>query len=217
VQIPVYNLTGEVIENIQVSDAVFAVPFNEAVVHQAMLAQRANVRQGTASTKTRGEVHGSSRKLYRQKHTGYARAGSLRSPLRRKGGIVGGPKPRDYRQGLPKKMHRLAIRCLLSAKVKDGQLKVLKELKLDEPKTKKIVQILTVLGVDSSALIVTLTPEENVIKSARNLKGIKTLPASLINVLDLLSHKIVLMTAAAVRKVEELWGEKPAEVTHATS
>lgn len=216
-QVPVYSLTGEVVEHVEISDQVFAVPFNEGVVHQAMVRQQANARQGTASTKTRSEVSGSSAKLFRQKGTGLARAGSRRSPLRRGGGITFGPQPRSYRQAMPKKMRQLAIRCVLSAKAGDGELKVLKELKLKEPKTKQMVQILTALGVDSSALIVTSEPEDSVVKSARNLKGIKTMPANLINVLDILSYKILLMTVTAVRKVEQLWGKKLAEeVKHAS-
>ena len=214
-RVPVYSLTGEVVEHIEISDQVFAVPFNEGVVHQAMVRQRANARQGTASTKTRSEVSGSGRKLFRQKGTGYARAGRRRSPLRRGGGITFGPKPRDYRQAMPKKMRQLALRCALSAKVRDEELKVIAELKL-EPKTKQMVQILTDLGVNSSALVITPEPEENVIKSARNLKEIKTMPANLLNVLDILSHKMLLMTVNAVRKAEQIWGERLAqEVKHA--
>lgn len=209
-QVPVYSLTGEVVDQIELSDQVFALPFNEAVVHQVMVEQQANQRQGTASTKTRSEVTGSSRKLYRQKGTGQARAGSRRSPLRRGGGIIFGPKPRDYRQAAPKKMRRLALKCVLSAKARDEELKVVQELKL-EPKTKYIAQILADLGVDSSALIVTPEPQEHVIKAARNIQGIKTMPANLLNILDLLSHKMLLMTVSAVRRVEELWGEKKAE------
>jgi len=207
VQVPVYNLGGEVVKNIEISDAVFAVPFNQSVVHQALVRQRANARQGTVSTKTRSEVAGSGRKLYRQKGTGNARAGSIRSPLRRGGGIVFGPSPRSYRQAMPQKMRRLALRCLLSAKAGDGSLKVLDELKLIQPKTKEMVRILAALGVDSSALIATSQPEENVVKSSRNLVGIKVLPARLLNVVDLLSHKVLLMTEAAVRQVEQLWGK----------
>jgi len=207
-QVPVYSLTGEVIKQIEISDDVFAVPLNEAVVHQAMVRQRANARQGTASTKTRSEVSGSSRKLFRQKHTGMARAGSRKSPLRRGGGITFGPKPRSYQQALPKKMRQLALRCVLSAKVKDGELMVVEQLELDEPKTKEMVRILDALGVDSSAIIATSEPEDNVVKSARNLAGIKTMPANLLNVVDILSHKVLLMTVAAVRKVEQLWGKK---------
>ena len=207
-QVPVYNLAGEVVKHIEISDQVFAVPFNQAVVHQAMVRQRANARQGTASTKTRSEVSGSSAKLFRQKHTGLARAGSRRSPLRRGGGIIFGPHPRNYRQAMPKKMRQLALRCLLSAKAEGGELRVLEQLKLDQPRTKEMVQILAALGVDSSALIVTSEPESNVVKSSRNLAGIKTIPANLLNVVDILSYKILLMTEAAVRKAEQLWGER---------
>ena len=206
-QAPVYSLAGEVIEHIEVSDQVFDVPFNEAVVHRAMLRQRANARQGTASTKTRSEVSGSSRKLYRQKNIGAARAGSIRSPLRRGGGVAFGPKPRSYRQAMPKKMRQLALKCMLSAKARDDDLMILEALKLDEPKTKEIARILSALKVESSALIVTAESEANVIKAARNLVGIKTLPASLLNVVDLLSCKMLLMEVAAVRKAEQFWGE----------
>jgi len=206
VQVPVYNLAGEVVRQIEISDLVFAVPFNEAVVHQVMVGQQANARQGTAATKIRGEVSGSTGKMYRQKGTGYARAGSRRSPLRRGGGITFGPHPRSYRQALPRKMRRLALRCVLSAKAGDGELKVLEEFDFAEPKTKRMLEVLSALGVDSSALIVTPEPEGNVIKSARNLSVIKTMPVHIINVLDILSHKTLLMTEAAVRMAEKLWG-----------
>ena len=210
-QVPVYNLAGEVVEQIEISQPVFGVPFNQAVVHQVVVAQQANARQGTASTKTRGEVSGSTRKLFRQKGTGNARAGSIRSPLRRGGGIVFGPKPRSYRQAVPKKMRRLALRCALSAKVNDQELTVLEQMILAEPKTKQVAKVLSALGVDSSALIVTAGVEENVVKSARNLPGIKTTPANLLNVVDILAHRRLLITVAAVRKVEELWGKELSE------
>ncbi len=207
-EVPVYNLAGEVIKHIEISDHIFAVPFNEAVVHQAMVRQRANARQGTASTKTRGEVSGSSRKLFRQKGTGLARAGARKSPLRRGGGITFGPKPRSYRQAMPKKMRQLALRCVLSAKAREGELRILEQLKFDQPKTKEMAQILAALGVDSSALIATSEPEAGIVKSARNLTGIKITPASLLNVVDILSHRILLMTEAAVRKAEQIWGQR---------
>ena len=206
-QVAVYNVAGEVVKNIEISDHVFAVPFNSAVVHQALVRQQANARQGTASTKTRGEVSGSTRKLYRQKHTGRARSGSIKSPLRRGGGITFGPHPRSYKQDMPKKMRLLALRSVLSAKAGDGELKVLEELRLDEPKTKDMLRILTALGVDASVLIATAEPEENVVKSARNLPGVKTIPAHILNVVDILSYEMLLMTEAAVRKAEQLWGQ----------
>ena len=212
-KVPVYSLSGEVVKHIEVSDHVFAAPFNEAVVHQAVVRQRANARQGTASTKTRGEVVGSSRKLYRQKHTGMARAGRRRSPTRRGGGVAFGPRPRSYHQEMPKKMRRLALRCALSAKARDEELTVLEKLELGQPKTREMVGILAALGVDSSALIVTGKPEENVVKSARNLAGVKTLPANILNVVDILTYKRLLMTEAAVRRAEELWGPQKSEIS----
>ena len=210
-QVSVYNVTGEAVDSIEVSEYVFDIPFNHAVVHQAVVRQQANARQGTHKTKTRSEVSGTTRKMYRQKGTGNARAGSRRSPLRRGGGIIFGPRPRSYRQSMPKKMRRLALRCVLSAKARDEELIVLEQLKLDEPKTSEMEQILKALGINSSALIVTSEAEENVVKSARNLSGIKIMPASLLNTVDILSRKILLMTVEAVRKVEELWGDKRSE------
>lgn len=205
-QVPVYNLSGEVVRQIEISDTVFGVPFNETVVHQVMVGLRANARQGTSSTKTKGTVHGSTRKLFRQKGTGYARAGSKKSPLRRGGAVTFGPHPRDYRQDIPRKMRRLALRCVLSAKAGDGELKILEGFNFTEPRTKKMIEVLVALGIDSSALIVTPEPEGNVIKSARNLPEIKTMPANILNIIDILSYKTLLMTEAAVRVAEKLWG-----------
>lgn len=210
-QVQVYNLKGEVVSQIEIGDDVFGVPFNEAVVHQALVRQLANRRQGTADTKTRGEVRGSTRKLFAQKHTGRARRGDKKSPLLRGGGVAFGPHPRSYRQAMPKKMRRLALRCVLSAKVSDGEVKVVDRLELDEPKTKGILDILLSLGVGTSALIATAGTEANVVKSARNLLGVKTTPASLLNVADLLSYRTLIVTVAAVRRMEELWGQKPTQ------
>jgi len=207
VQVPVYNSVGEVVKNIEISDTVFAVPFNEAVVHQALVRQRADARQGTHDTKTRGEVAGSRKKLYSQKHTGEARAGDRRSPTRVHGGVAFGPHPRDYTKDMPKKMRRLALKCVLSSKVSEGQFKILDKFTFEVPKTREMVKVLDSLKLESSALIVTSAPEENVIKSARNIPGLKTLPASTLNVLDLLSYRALVITEDAVRKVEQLWGE----------
>ncbi len=205
-QIPVYSLNGEVVDQIELSQAIFALPFNEAVVQQAMTRQLANRRQGTASTKTRGEVSGSTRKLYPQKHTGRARRGSLKSPLLRGGGIVFGPKPRTYRQSMPKKMRKLALKCLLSAKVREGNVKLVQELDFTEPKTKDMIDVLSSLGIDSSALILTAQSTPNVVKSAANLTKVKVLPSNLINVLDLLSYKMLIATVPAIRNIEQIWG-----------
>jgi large subunit ribosomal protein L4 len=206
-QAPVYNLAGEVVDNIEISDKVFGVPFNEALVHQSVLRQQANARQGNASTKTRGNVSGSTRKLYKQKGTGSARAGSIKSPLRRGGGIVFGPHPRDYHQAMPKSMRRLALRCVLSAKLEDGELKILESFKLDEIKTKNVVSILNAMQVDKTTLVVTGEGNVNLVKSARNLPGVKTLPANLLNVVDIISHNTLLIEVNAVRIAEQLWGE----------
>jgi large subunit ribosomal protein L4 len=217
VQISVYNNAGQEIDKIEVDEAIFGVQPNEAVVHQALLRQLANSRQGTADTKTRREVSGSSRKLYRQKHTGMARAGNRRSPLRRGGGIIFGPHPRSYRQAMPKKMRRLAIRSILSAKVAGEELKVIDSFGFEEPKTKQMAQVLQALGIGSSALLVTAELDMTVFKSARNIAMVKTLPASMLNVSDLMSHDILLMTVDAVRRVESMLGEGQAVAETETS
>jgi large subunit ribosomal protein L4 len=208
VQISVYNNAGQEIDKINVDEAIFGVGPNEAVVHQALVRQLANSRQGTADTKTRREVSGSSRKLYRQKHTGMARAGNRRSPLRRGGGVIFGPHPRDYRQAMPKKMRRLAIRSILSARVAGGKLKVIDSFGLEELKTKQMLQVLQALGIKVPALLVTADLDMTVFKSARNIARVSTLPANMLNVVDLVSHNTLLMTVGAVRRVEALFGEE---------
>jgi large subunit ribosomal protein L4 len=205
--VPVYSLNGEVVDQIELSQAIFALPFNEAVVHQAMTRQLASRRQGTASTKTRGEVIGSTRKLYAQKHTGRARRGDVKSPLLRGGGVVFGPKPRTYRQSMPKKMRKLALKCLLSAKVREGNIKLIQELDFKGPKTKDMINVLSSLGIDSSTLILTAQSTPNVVKSAANLPEVKVLPSALINVLDLLSYEMLVATVPAIRNIEQIWGE----------
>lgn len=204
---PVYSLEGEVVDQIELSEAIFGLPFNEAVVHQAMTRQLANRRQGTASAKTRGEVRGSTRKLYSQKHTGRARRGDKKSPLLRGGGVVFGPKPRVYQQALPKKMRRLALKCLLSAKIREENIRLVQELNLEKPKTKEMINILSSLGVDSSALILTAQPTPSVVKSVANLPEVKALPAALVNVLDLLSYEMLIATVPAIRTIEQIWGK----------
>jgi large subunit ribosomal protein L4 len=206
-EVPVYSRNGEVVDQVHLSKAVFDQPFNEAVVHQAMTRQLANRRQGTASTRARGEVSGSTKKLYAQKHTGRARRGSVKSPLLRGGGVAFGPKPRSYRQAMPKKMRRLALKCLLSAKVRDGNIRLLQELDFQEPRTKDMISVLSALGSDASALILTAETAPMVVKSAANLPEVKVVPSALINVLDLLSYKMLIATVPAVRNIEEIWGE----------
>ena len=204
---PVYTLNGEVVGQIELSQAIFDLPFNGVVVHQAMAGQLANRRHGTASTKTRGEVKGSTRKLYRQKHTGRARRGDVKSPLLRGGGVVFGPKPRTYRQAMPRKMRKLALKCLLSDKIREGNIRLLQELDFEEPKTKSMINVLSSLGIDDSTLILTGQSTPNVVKSAANLPEVKVIPSDLINVLDLLSYEILIATVPAIRNIEQIWGK----------
>jgi large subunit ribosomal protein L4 len=208
-KVQVYNLKGEATGKVEIRDDVFAVPFNEAVVHQALVRHLANRRLGTADTKRRGEVIGSTRKLFAQKHTGRARRGDVRSPMLVGGGVAFGPHPRSYRQDMPRKMRRLALRCVLSAKVGSGELKIVDKLEIDGPKTKAVLDMLIALEIGDSVIIATAEVEANLVKSARNLMGVKTMPAPLLNIAELLSYKYILMTMDAVRKVEALWGEKP--------
>ena len=199
---------------LEVSDLLFGVAMNRSVVHQAMVRQRANGRQGTSSTKTRAEVSGGGAKPRPQKHSGRSRQGSIRSPQWRGGGIVFGPTPRSYRQRMPKKMRRLAIRCLLSDKAREDRLTLLQSLVLPEVKTSGMKEVLSSLEATSSVLLVTPLTDQNVVLSARNLERVKTLPANNLNVLDILEHDRLIMTVDAVRRVEELWGGgvTPAEV-----
>lgn len=205
-ELAVYNEAGEVVDQIQVSDAVFGAPFNGSLVHQAVVAQQANARQGNASTKTRAEVSGSGRKIHRQKGTGRARHSDRRAPLFRGGGVTFGPKPRSFRQALPRKMRRQAIRCALSAKVADEELVVVVGLSFAAPNTRKMAEILNVLGAKTSTLVVTPEVDQVMIRSARNLPRVKPTLARLLNVVDLLSHRNVVMTVEAVRRVEDWLG-----------
>ena len=210
-RIPVHNLAGEIIEEIEVQDAVFGVPANMSVIHQALVRQLANARQGNADTKTRGDVIGSTRKLFKQKGTGHARRGSIRAGGKKGSGAVFGPHPRDYRQAMPKKMHRLALTGALSEKVRSGELFVINELKVESPKTRVVKGILDVLKIASPALVVTGKSEPTMVLSARNIPGIKTLPVSNINVADLLKYRQMVITVEAVRKAESIWGPKEAQ------
>lgn len=205
-QVPVHSLTGEVVGQVELNEEIFGVPFNEAVVHQTMVMQLANRRQGTASAKTRSEVSGSTRKLYSQKHTGRARRGNIKSPLLRGGGVAFGPKPRLYRQSMPRKMRRLALKCVLSSKAREGNLKIVEQFAVEEPRTKDMIDILAALDIGSTALLVSEYCNLNVVKSARDLANIKALPSALINVLDLLSYKVLIISVPALYNVERIWG-----------
>jgi len=208
VDIEVFDLKGEKTGKITVSDYVFGQTVNEAVVHQALLRQLANKRQGTADTQTRSDVSRSTKKAYAQKHTGRARRGGATSPLLKGGGVVFGPHPRSYRQDMPKKMRRLALRSVLSGKVSGGEVKVLKKLDLKEPKTRLMADVLFALGVDDTAIIGVALGKDNITKACSNLPGIKPTMVSMLNVADLLSFKTLVLDVDAVRRIEELWDEK---------
>ena len=204
-ELTVKNIKGEVIDTAKVSDALFGVPLNRAVIHQALVMYELNKRQGTHSTKTRAQVSGGGRKPWPQKYTGRARQGSIRSPQWRHGGIVFGPIPRDHRLDMPRRMRHLALKCVLSEKARRDKLILLDSLQLDVTSTRTMVEILGNLGVSSSALIVTRDPQENVVLSSRNLKKVWTLPISLINAEQLLKRDLVIMTLDAARRAEEMW------------
>lgn len=202
-RVAVYNTLGQQVGEIDLDDRVFGGEVNEAVLHQAVVMQLASRRRGTASTKGWAEVSGGGRKPWRQKGTGRARAGSIRSPLWRGGAVIFGPKPRDYSFKLPKKVRRLALKSALTAKVRDGELIVLEDLTLTKPRTKDMVAVLKALNVNNKALIVTAGNEQNVALSARNLPGVTWLPAAGLNVYDILAHDKLVITKEAVSRVEE--------------
>ncbi|WP_217608665.1 50S ribosomal protein L4, partial [Bacillus sp. GbtcB15] len=189
---------------IELNDSVFGIEPNQHVLFEAVIMQRASLRQGTHKVKNRSEVAGGGRKPWRQKGTGRARQGSIRSPQWRGGGIVFGPTPRSYAYKLPKKVRRLAIKSALSSKVVDNSIVVLEDLALNAPKTKEMASVLKGLSVEKKALIVTADNNENVALSARNIPGVTVVTANGVNVLDVLNHDKLIMTKAAVQKVEEV-------------
>jgi large subunit ribosomal protein L4 len=204
-KVAVYNMTGAQTGEIELNDAVFGVEVNEAVMHQAVVMQLANQRLGTAATKTRSMVRGGGRKPWRQKGTGRARSGSTRSPIWVGGGTVFGPQPRSYAYSMPRKARRLAIKSALSAKVQAGELLVMEDIAVKEPKTKTVVNMLDSLKVgDDKALIITAASDENVEKSSRNIPGVKSITSMGLNVYDILYHDKVLITKDAVSKIEEV-------------
>jgi large subunit ribosomal protein L4 len=205
-KLAVFNMQGEEVETIEADDLVFGLPPHRAAIRQALLAQLANRRSGSASTKTRGEVRGSTIKIRRQKGLGRSRQGSIRAPHHRHGGIAFGPKPRSFAQDLPKRIRRLAIRSAISARVEDGGLKVIDKFEIEAPKTKVMAGVLSALNFERSALVVTGEPDRNVFLSVRNLPGAKSLPADYLNVVDVMQHHCLLMTVEAVRRAEALWG-----------
>jgi large subunit ribosomal protein L4 len=207
--VAVKNQTGETVESIELNDAVFNVPMNQSLVHQAMVIYQSNRRQGTHATKTRSEVSGGGRKPWIQKHTGRARQGSTRSPQWRHGGVVFGPHPRSYRKALPKRMKRQALRCVLSDKVRNNRIVCLDSMDGIDGKTRSMIGLLDRLNVTSSALVVTMGSEREVVQAAGNLKKIYTLPVNQLNAEALLARDVLILTVQAVRWAEETLASDP--------
>ncbi|WP_108305981.1 50S ribosomal protein L4 [Metalysinibacillus jejuensis] len=205
-KVAVLSQTGSSVGEIELNEAIFGIEPNEAVLFDAVIAQRASLRQGNHKVKNRSEVAGGGRKPWRQKGTGRARQGSIRSPQWRGGGIVFGPTPRSYSFSMPKKVRRLALKSALSTKVAEENFVVLDALTLAAPKTKDFTQVLKDLSIEKKALFVTADLDENVALSARNIPGVTVITAAGINVLDLLGNDKVVFTKSAVEKIEEVLG-----------
>ena len=201
----VYNMSGAVVGEIELSEAVFGVTPNTAVVHDAVKNHLANKRQGTQSALTRAEVSGGGRKPWRQKGTGRARQGSTRAPQWTHGGIVFAPKPRDYSYTLNKKAKRLALKSVLSAKAAEAAVVVIDAIKMDSVKTKDFAAFLKAVGCDTKTLVVTAAPDANVIKSGRNIPGCEITFANLINVYDVVNADKLVVDQAALAKIEEVF------------
>ncbi|MFN8512486.1 MAG: 50S ribosomal protein L4 [Chloroflexia bacterium] len=210
-QVDVKNLAGEVAGQIEVSEFVFGIEPNTSVMHQALVRQHANQRRGTHSTLTRGEVSGGGRKPWKQKGTGRARQGSTRAPHWRHGGIVFGPKPRDYTQDMPKRMRRLALRSALSAKMRDGQIVIIDSFADLEGRTKAAIAFLNSLGDARGTVIATREKLENVTRGAGNIPEVKTMLVNYLNLHDLLKHARLILDRDAIAYIEETWGAESEE------
>ena len=204
-KVDVYNMQGKKVSDVELSEAVFGIEPNENIVHSVLVNYLANQRQGTQSTKTRAEVSGGGRKPWRQKGTGRARQGSIRAPQWIKGGIALGPKPRSYSYRINKKEKQLAIRSLLSTKVLDNELTVVDKLEVEEAKTKVMAKALTDLKVEGKALIILADRNDNVLRSSRNIEGVKTIELNTINVFDLLNCNKLVLPLDTVKKLEEVY------------
>lgn len=204
-QIDIVNTSGEVVGQTDLDETVWGIEPHMAVMHQALVRQQANARQGTSDTKTRGEVSGGGRKPWRQKGTGRARQGSIRSPQWRGGGVVFGPHPRSYEQAMPRQMRRLAIRSVLSAKLKDDRLTVVRGLADVEGRTRAMKDVLAAMPESRSVLIVMPETVESIVRGAGNLPNTKTIIAELINVRDALKFDRMLVAEEAIEVIEKLW------------
>ena len=204
-KIDVYDINGKKVSDVELNENVFGIEPNETIVHEVLVNYLANQRQGTQSTKTRAEVSGGGRKPWRQKGTGRARQGSIRAPQWIKGGIALGPKPRSYSYRINKKEKQLAIRSLLSAKVLDNELTVVDKLEVKEAKTKVMAKALTDLKVEGKTLIILADRNDNVLRSSRNIEGVKTIELNTINVFDLLNCNKLVLPLDTVKKLEEVY------------
>ena len=202
-EVPIYNTAGEVVGQTELNETVFGVPFNEPLVHQAIVRYLANQRVGTVNTLRRGEVSGGGKKPWRQKGTGRARQGSTRAPHWKGGGVVFGPHPRDYRQEMPVKMRRLALRCALSQRVRENGLRLVEGLEVEQPKTKQLAQWLNALGANQGALIVTPELDRNVYLSTRNVPRAHATFADQVNIYEVLRHPVLVMPVEAARRLEQ--------------
>jgi len=201
--VDIVDLNNTVVGSLELADEVFNAPVNEALLYEAVRHSQAGVRRGTAKTKTRHEVSGSGKKLWRQKGTGRARMGSIRSPLWRHGGTTHGPQPRDYNYKLPRKMLLGALRSALSAKLRDGEMKVVQTFSLSDHKTKAMRAVLNVLGAPKTVLLVDNEENNNLALGSRNLPGVKLVSTKEVSVYDLLGHAGLLMSENAARKLSE--------------
>lgn len=206
--VKVRNLKNEEVGEVELSDAVFDAPLNEGLIHAAVRNFMANARQGTSATKTRGDVSGSGRKLWKQKGTGRARIASLRSPLWKGGGNVHGPQPRDWSYNMPKKMRQGALRSALSERVREGKVTLVNNWSLDKPKTKDFVDSLKTLGHEGKTLIVDSLENDNLLLSTRNVRSTKVVNSFALNIYDLLYHERLIISEAAVQELEQLLGPK---------
>lgn len=204
-KLAIYNIDGENVGELELSKEVFDVEIKEYAVHQVVVAQLANKRQGTQSAKTRAEVSGGGKKPWRQKGTGRARQGSIRSPQWIHGGVVFAPKPRDYRMNISKTLRKVAIKSVLTSKVREDNMLVLNDISFDAPKTKNMVKVLNNLNVDSKLLLVTENVNKNVYRSSTNLQDVKVIPVNNINVYDLLRYEKLIITQDAVKRLEEVY------------
>ena len=204
-KVTMLNMAGEAVGDIELNDSVFGIEVNEFAVHEVIKNYLANQRQGTQSAKTRGEVRGGGRKPFRQKGTGRGRQGSLTSPSHIGGGVVFAPKPRDYSYSVPKKVKRLAIKSVLTSKVQENEIIVLDSLSFEAPKTKDMVNVLKKIKAAKKAIIVMDEKDENVIKSAANIPGVKTTLVSTMNTYEVLNATSFIVTKEAVKKIEEVY------------